>query len=78
LNSKDSVDKDIKRISETAKKYNMYALMSNFAGESGGYECAGKASVWNKQGALIGQLDSKNEGIIILDTESEEIIEKYL
>ncbi|WP_163410507.1 carbon-nitrogen hydrolase family protein [Flavobacterium ajazii] len=78
LNSVESVDKDIKRISETAKKYNMYALMSNFAGESGGYECAGKTSVWNKQGALIGQLNNKNEGLIIIDTKSEEIIERYL
>ncbi|MBZ4043779.1 carbon-nitrogen hydrolase family protein [Flavobacterium hibisci] len=78
LNSVESVDKDIKRISETAKKYNMYALMSNFAGESGGYECAGKTSIWNKQGALTGQLNSKDEGVIIIDTESDKIIEKYL
>ena len=78
LNSVNGVDKDLKRISEIAKKYSMVSLMSNFTGKSGEYDCAGKTSIWNKQGILIGQLNEKEEGIIIIDTDKQEIIKKYI
>jgi predicted amidohydrolase len=78
LNSVKGVDKDIKRISEIAKQYAMISLMSNLTGKSGEYDCAGKSSIWNKQGVLMGQLNGKDEGIIIIDTENQEIIKKYL
>jgi predicted amidohydrolase len=47
--------------------------MANYVGESGGYDCAGKSSVWNEKGELIGQLGDKAEGLIIFDTKSKEI-----
>jgi predicted amidohydrolase len=78
LNSVNGVDKDLKRISEIAKQYSMISLMSNLTGKSGEYDCAGKTSIWDKQGILIGQLNEKEEGVIIIDTENQEIIEKYL
>lgn len=74
LNSVDSVDPDIDRISAIAKKYQMYALMSNFVGESGGHTCAGKSSIWNNKGDLMVQLDTINEGIAIMDIDSQETI----
>jgi len=37
-------------------------------------ECAGKSSVWNEKGELIGQLGAKEEGLIIFDTKSKELI----
>lgn len=42
--------------------------MSNYIGESGGYECAGKSSIWNTEGELIAQLDNRTEGILTYDT----------
>jgi predicted amidohydrolase len=78
LNSVNGVDNDIKRISEIAKRYSMISLMSNFTGKSGEYDCAGKTSIWNRQGVLVGQLNNKDEGIIIIDTENQEIFEKYV
>ncbi len=74
LNSNDSIDKDIKRLSETAKRHKMTVFMSNYAGISGGCTCAGKSSVWNKQGDLLDQLDAKTQGILIYDTETRETI----
>ncbi|WP_010177333.1 carbon-nitrogen hydrolase family protein [Aquimarina agarilytica] len=74
LNTVSGVDKDIHRISEIAKKYTMLALMSNLVGESGGYDCAGKSSVWNKEGKLIGQLDDTNQGIIVFDTATHQVM----
>jgi len=48
--------------------------VANYVGKSGGYECAGKSSVWDEKGELIGQLGDKEEGIMIFDTKSKEII----
>jgi predicted amidohydrolase len=76
--SVDGVDNAIKRLSEIATKYSMTVLMSNCVGQAGGMECGGKTSIWNNKGLLIGQLDNTNEGIIIIDTETQAVIEKTL
>jgi predicted amidohydrolase len=78
LNSVSGVDNDIQKLSDIAKKYNMTVFMANFVGESGGYECAGKTSIWNNQGNLVGQLNGKNEGVLIFDTETKEVIKKIV
>lgn len=75
LNSVSGVDNDIKRLSAIASKYKMIVLMANYIGQSGGYQCAGKSSIWNNQGLLVGQLNDKNEGLLIFDTEQEQVIE---
>lgn len=72
------VDKAIERLSDIATKYSMTVLMSNCIGESDGMECGGKTSIWNNKGLLLGQLDDTNEGIIIIDTETQELIKKTI
>ena len=74
--SLNQVDKAIKSLSEIGNKYSMTVLMSNCIGQSGGYECAGKTSIWNNKGLLAGQLNDRNEGILIIDTDTEKLIEK--
>lgn len=74
LNSVNGVDNDIQKLSDIAKKYRMTVLMANYAGKSGGYECAGKSSIWNNQGVLVGQLNDKDEGILMIDNSTQEII----
>ena len=69
------VDKAIARLSEIAKTYSMPVLFSNCIGISGGYKCNGRTSAWNGKGILIGQLGEANEGILIMDTVREDIIE---
>jgi predicted amidohydrolase len=67
------IDRTINTLSEIASKYSMMVLMSNCAGQSDGQECAGKSSVWNTTGLLAGQLDVTSEGILIIDTQSNEV-----
>lgn len=74
LNSVGGIDADLKKLSDIAKNYKMVTFMANFIGESGGYKCAGKSSVWNKNGEIIKQLGDKEEGIIIYDTKTSETI----
>ena len=57
-----------------AKKFTMPVLMSNCIGFCDNFESVGQSAVWTKEGNLAGQLDDKKEGILIFDTETEEVI----
>jgi predicted amidohydrolase len=72
------VEKAVKSLSGIANKYSMTVLMSNCIGHCDNFESAGKSSVWNNKGLLLGQLNDTNEGILIFDTDTEELIEKII
>ncbi len=74
LNSVGGVDEDIQKLSAIARKYGITVFMANYVGQSGGYQCAGKTSVWNKKGVLIGQLNDKEEGFLLFDTETNRVM----
>lgn len=78
LNSVNGIDDDLVKLSDIAAKYHMNVLMANFSGESGGYQCAGKSSVWSTDGSLLGQLNSEDEGILILNTDNGQVEKIYL
>lgn len=73
LSSINGIDEELKKLSDIAGKKNLITFMSNYVGQSGGYECAGKSSVWNEKGELMGQLDGKNEGVLVFDTLTKEV-----
>jgi predicted amidohydrolase len=62
----------------TARSYSMTVLMSNCVGECDGCECAGKTSIWDSNGMLLAQLNDRDEGILMIDTETREITERIL
>lgn len=68
LNSVSGIDADLKKLGNIARDYKMVTFMANFIGESGGYKCAGKSTVWNDKGEIIKQLGDKEAGLIIYDT----------
>lgn len=70
------IDLAIKNLSEIASKYSMVVLMSNCVGQANGNQCAGKSSIFNNSGSLLAQLDDTNEGLLIIDTDTQEIFEK--
>ena len=76
--SADGVDKATKTLADIGEKYSMAVLMSNSVGQADGFECAGKTSIWNNKGVLAGQLNDTNEGILIIDTDTEELIERTI
>jgi predicted amidohydrolase len=61
------VEKAILRLAEIANQYSMITFMSNCVGELEGGLAGGRSSVWNNRGILVGQLDDKNEGLLISD-----------
>ena len=72
------INKAIERLSKVAKEYALPVLMANCVGVSDGNQCAGKTSVWNDRGSLIGQLSDADEGMLIFDTETPAIVEKVV
>ncbi len=74
LNSVNGVATDLSRMEAFAKRYHIPALMNNYVGTSGGYDCGGQSSVWNSKGACVAQLSGDREGIIVYDTCSKKVI----
>ena len=59
-----------------AMKYAIPVLMSNAVGSCDNFICAGQSAIWNSDGILMGQLDAKKEGILLLDTNTQSVAEK--
>jgi predicted amidohydrolase len=72
------IEQAIERLSAIAKQYSMTALVANCAGTCDGGVCGGRTSIWNRQGILIGQLDQREQGILMIDTKNDSIIKKWL
>jgi predicted amidohydrolase len=69
----EGVDRAITTLSGIASKYSMLVFMANCVGECDGTICGGKTSVWNKAGILLGQLNEAGEGLLIMDTDSQQV-----
>lgn len=72
--SQNGINKAMTHYPAVAKKFAMTVLMSNCVGYCDNFESVGNSSVWTKEGLLLAQLDAKNEGLLIYNSETEEII----
>ena len=70
----EGVAQAIETLCRTASKYSMTVLMSNCVGECDGLLCGGKTSAWNSKGSLVGQLSHNGEGLLIIDTDSQDVM----
>lgn len=62
------------RLADIARHYSMLVLMSNCVGHMDGGLCAGGTAVWNRNGQRIAQLDTTSAGMLIMDSDTEEVI----
>jgi predicted amidohydrolase len=72
------VEKAINTLADIAAKYDMTVLLSNCVGPTEDYLCGGRSSVWNNTGELLAQLNDNEEGMLLVDTDTQQIIEQYL
>lgn len=63
---------------EIAQKHSMAVLMANCVGYCDNFESVGGSSVWNRKGELLAQLDDSSEGMIVFNTQTEEVLVNYL
>lgn len=68
------VAKAAQTLQATARTYGMLVLMANSIGPADGDTCGGLTAAWNKDGRLLGQLDEKCEGILVVNTISQTVI----
>jgi predicted amidohydrolase len=67
-------DAAIGRLANIAQTYSMTVLMSNCVGESEEGECVGKSSIWNMQGLLVGQLNHEDVAVLLIDTDTGQLL----
>lgn len=65
---------DAALLQKYARKYSMSVLMVNYAGESGGFQSAGRSAVWTKDGSLAGELEGTEEALLVVTKKDREWI----
>lgn len=55
-----------------ARQHRMYVLMANCIGPCDNFISVGQSAIWNQQGELLVQMDSQSEGIVLMDTISNQ------
>ncbi|WP_375445173.1 carbon-nitrogen hydrolase family protein [uncultured Fibrella sp.] len=68
------IDKALDTLATKARDQSMTVLMANCIGMADGQECAGRSSIWNDKGALLGQLDTSSEGVLLIDTNTQQVV----
>jgi predicted amidohydrolase len=76
--TKAGMDRAADTLADIARRYSMTVLVSNCVGHCDNFDCGGRSAVWNREGALLGQLDEVEEGVLGLDTETGEMIKQEL
>lgn len=72
------VEKALKTLGDISIQYSMPAIMVNAVGPADNGMCMGNSAVWNGIGQLVGQLGSSEEGILVYNTFSGEVIERTI
>lgn len=67
------IEHALQRLSNIAQRYRLRVLMVNAIGPADGAVCAGKSSVWDEHGILLGQLPEQETGLLIYDTVTQAI-----
>jgi len=57
----------------TAQKHIIPVLMVNCIGSCDNFMSVGQTSIWDKKGTIISQLDNENEGLLLFDTETNQV-----
>ena len=72
------IEKAFEHYPKIAKQYAIPVLMVNCVDFCDNFLSVGQSAVWTKDGRLVGQLDNQEEGILIFDTETEEVIQTII
>jgi predicted amidohydrolase len=72
--TEDGIERACVTLAGIARKYSMTVLMSNSVGPCDNFVAAGRTSVWNDKGELLGQLNGVAEGFLVFDTQTVEVL----
>jgi predicted amidohydrolase len=72
------VEKSGRRLPAIAEKYGMLVLRANSIGPNDNFYSAGQSAIWDSKGKLLAQLNAKDEGVLIMDTDLQQVAEIYI
>ncbi|HXB32494.1 MAG TPA: carbon-nitrogen hydrolase family protein [Puia sp.] len=72
--TKSGMERAAETLANIAKRYSMTVLVSNCVGHCDNFDCGGGSAAWNREGVKLAELDGAEEGILVLDTETGEVI----
>lgn len=61
-----------------AKRHAMPVVLCNSIGPSDGFVAAGSSAIWSAKGILLAQLNDHEEGLLLLDTTTEEVTRRIM
>ncbi len=67
----EGVESASRTLGETAKRYQIPAIMCNAIGPADNFINAGSSAVWNCNGQLIAKLSDNTEAVLLFDSENE-------
>jgi predicted amidohydrolase len=68
------IEKSNKKLPGIAEKYGMIVLRANMVGPSDNFIGAGQSAIWNNKGQMLAQLNETDEGLLIIDTNTMDVI----
>jgi predicted amidohydrolase len=74
--TKAGMERAAETLAGIAKRYSMTVLVSNCVGHCDNFDCGGGSAAWNREGVKLAELDGAEEGILMLDTGTGEVIIK--
>ena len=72
------IEKAYAHFPKMALSHSIPILMANSLGKSDTFLAVGQSAIWGKDGHLLDQLNSEQEGILIFDSEQNSVEKKYL
>ncbi len=66
-------DADAGILSSIAKRHHVPVVLSNHVGQTGGWECAGKSTVWDVNGKQVAMAESNNQGLLIVQFDEQTV-----
>ncbi|WP_020606309.1 carbon-nitrogen hydrolase family protein [Spirosoma spitsbergense] len=76
--SSEGVKKANEQLMAIARQKSMLVLMTNCIGPCDNFVGAGQSAIWTNTGTLAGQLNDTHEGILLVDTTTQEAMALYL
>ena len=56
-----------------ARRHRLRVLMANAVGPSDTFVSAGQSAAWDRDGRLLAELDAISEGILVLETQGDQV-----
>lgn len=72
--SRAGVEKAYRHYPVVARTYAMPVLMANCVGFCDNFEAVGSSAIWNQRGELVQKLNETDEGVLVWDSESGEVV----